>query len=68
MMHSRCEGYKTLTLWVYNPIYCSKLHLATMEVEKENADNIELFWTLLNEVLMDVSGKKITKSTLLELW
>ena len=57
-MHSRCEGFTIITLWVYNHIYCSILHLATMEVEKENTDNIELFWTLLNKVLTDVSGKK----------
>ena len=57
-MHSRCEGFKTLTLWVYNLICCSVLHLATVEVEIENTDNIELFWTLLNKFLTDASGKK----------
>ena len=40
-----------------------------MKDEKVNTNNIELFWTLLNEILTDVSGKKkLQIQPLLKLW
>lgn len=56
-MHSRVEGYKTLTAWVYNPIVLKVMRLATMEVERENTESLVLFFRLFNEVLRKIKGQ-----------
>ena len=55
--HNRCRGYITLTASVYHPLLRRQIPLAIMEVEKENTTNIELFWTLFNEVLEKVAKR-----------
>lgn len=49
-VHSRCHGYKTLTLWVWHPVLNQLVNLATMECENESSGTIQLFWNTLNEV------------------
>lgn len=49
-VHSRCQGYKTLTLWVWHPTLNELVNLATMECEAETSETIQTFWTRLNEV------------------
>ena len=56
-MHSRVDRYKNVTAWVKNPITCSMMRIATMEVQNENTHTLELFFKLLNEILQKVSGK-----------
>lgn len=55
-MHSRTEGWLTLTLWVYYPPMRKLLRLATMEVKGENTKNIYLFWKHLNKMLQKFTG------------
>ena len=50
-MHRRVHGFKTLTHWVHYPGLRRMKRLASMEVEWENADNVELFFNILNEAL-----------------
>ena len=38
-MHSRVDNYKNVTAWVKNPITHSMMHIATMEVERENTQS-----------------------------
>ena len=56
--HNRCRGYKTLTLWTYHPVMRKLLQIAVMEIEKENSENLSTFWTVLNSMLEESSGKK----------
>lgn len=54
----RCRGFVTLTASVYHTLLWKQIPLAVMEAENEDTTNIELFWTLFNEVLQKVSGQK----------
>lgn len=54
----RCRGFVTLTASVYHTLLRKQIPLAVMEAENEDTTNIELFWTLFNEVLQKVSGQK----------
>ena len=63
-MHSRVDNYKNVTAWVKNPITCSMMRIATMEVERENTHSLELFFRLLNEILQKVSGNNTYKFNL----
>jgi len=56
--HKRCRGFVTLTASVYNSLLRKQVTLATMEAERENTENVSLFWTLFNEVLKKVSGNE----------
>jgi len=49
-VHSRCQGFKTLTLWVWHPTMNELVNLATMECESETSEVIQLFWNNVNEV------------------
>lgn len=49
-VHSRCQGFKTLTLWVWHPTLNELINLATMECEAETSESIQIFWTNVNEV------------------
>ena len=51
-MHSRIQGYVTLTLWVYSPVILGVMRLATMECEKEDSHNIALFIKTFNKMLL----------------
>ena len=42
-MHKRCQGWKTLTLWVHHPSSRKLMRLATMEVQGETSDSVALF-------------------------
>ena len=54
-VHSRCQGFKTLTLWVWHPALNELINLATMECETESSVIIQMFWNNLNEVTMTMS-------------
>ena len=54
-MHRRVRGYKTLTLWLHHPGLRRMKHLASMDVKRENAKNVELF-NLFNQALRDYTG------------
>lgn len=56
--HDRTRGMKTLTLWVEHPVLRKVLCLAVMDVEQESHKNLVLFWTILNEMLVEVSGQE----------
>ena len=51
-VHSRCQGFKTLTLWVWHPALNELVNLATMECEAESSLVIQSFWNNVNEVTM----------------
>ena len=53
-----CRGFVTLTASIYHSLLRKQIPLAVMEAESEDTKNIELFWTLLNEVFQKVSGQK----------
>ena len=57
-MHSRCKGYKTLTLWMHHPGMRKMQRLATMDCKKESTDMIALFFEIFNEALAEVVGEK----------
>ena len=57
-MHKRCQGWKTLTLWVFHPSSRRLMRLCTMEIKGETADSITIFWTTLNEMLTEVAGRE----------
>ena len=57
-MHSRCKGYKTLTLWMHHPGMRKMQRLATMDCKKESKDMIALFFETFNEALAEVVGEK----------
>ena len=50
--HRRCCGFKTLTLWVYHPLLCKLVKLATMESTREDTDAFVKFLSLFNEVCL----------------
>ena len=53
-LHSRAKGLITLTLWVTNPVSLITHHLACMDCERENTENVALFLKLFNEILCKV--------------
>lgn len=59
--HDRVRGYKSVTLWVYHEISRKLLCLAVMDVEQENSENLTMFWSLVNEMLQEVSGNSMYK-------
>jgi hypothetical protein len=56
--HTRCRGFKSVTLWTYHPVMRKLLRLVVMDVEKEDSENLQKFWELLNEMLFSLFGKK----------
>ena len=57
--HNRCRGFITLTASVYHPLLRKQVPLAIMEAERENTQNVEIFWTLLNEAIRKVSASAV---------
>ena len=57
-MHSRCKGYKTLTLWTHHPGMRRMNRLATMECKKEDTEMVEIFFRLFNEALANFLGEE----------
>ena len=55
-MHKRCEGWKTLTLWLYHPAPCKLQIIATMEVKAEDSPNCAEFWNVLNQMLREIKN------------
>ena len=55
--HTRCKGFKSITLWTYHPVLCKLLRIPILEVEEENTENLVKFWEILNEMLQKVSGR-----------
>ena len=56
--HKRCSGFKRITLWMYHIHINAVLKLATMEVESENKEGLQLFWKILNTALQEFSQKR----------
>ena len=52
----RCRKFVTLTASTYHPILKKQIPLAIMETEKEDSENIELFWTLFNTSIKKAAG------------
>ena len=52
----RCKNYVTLTASTYHPLLKKQIPLAVMETERENSENIELFWALFNDAYKVVAG------------
>ena len=57
-MHKRCQGWKTLTLWVFHHSSRRLMRLCTMEIKGETADSIAIFWTTLNDMLTEIAGRE----------
>ena len=57
-MHSRCKGYKTLTLWTHHPGMRRMNRLATMECKKEDTEMVEIFFRLFNKALANFLGEE----------
>ena len=55
MMHGRGSGFVTLTMWVYSPVTLGVLKLATMDVESESSESIQLFLTNFLQMLRQES-------------
>ena len=55
-LHSHVKDYTTLTLWLHNPIICHMQHIAYMDCEFKNTNNISLFLTLVNKILWEIKG------------
>ena len=53
-MHKRCQGWKTLTLWLYHPASCCLCRIAMMEVKAEDSANCAKFWKVFNEMLQEL--------------
>ena len=53
-MHKHCEGWKTLTLWLYHPSPCKLHRIATMEVKAEDSTNCAEFWNVFNQMLQEI--------------
>ena len=53
-MHRRCEGWKTLTLWLFHPSSKRLNRIATMEVKGETSENCAKFWEILNEMMAEI--------------
>ena len=53
-MHKCCQGWKTLTLWLYHPSSCRLYRIATMEVKAEDSANCAEFWKVFNEMLQEL--------------
>ena len=56
----RCKNFVTLTASTYHPLLKRQVVLAVMEAEREDSENIELFWMLFNEALSQATGTKDT--------
>ena len=59
--HTRCRGFVTLGCYVYHPLLQKIIRLASMEVNVEDSEAIEIFWTLFNKVLADCKGDPFYK-------
>ena len=57
-MHSRCRGYKTLTLWTHHPGMRHMNRLATMECKREDTEMVSIFFRLFNEALAKHVGNE----------
>ena len=55
-MHSRVQGYKTVTLWTYHPGMNKVMALAIMECENENTQKMKHFLQTFNKCLQDYTG------------
>ena len=55
-MHSRVNGYKTVTMWPFHPGMNKVVNLAIMDCQKENTEMLTLFLELFNPALQDLTG------------
>lgn len=54
--HKRCRGFVTLGCYVYHPLLQKIIRLASMEVNVEDSEAIQIFWILFNEVTAEYKG------------
>ena len=57
-MHSHVNGYKTITMWIYNLGMMTVMRPASMEAEKEDTKSLALFLRLFNKALCKVLGQE----------
>ena len=53
----KCFGYKTLTMFVYQPAIWYILRFAAMEVKRESTCEISFFWKLFNEIFSQITER-----------
>ena len=58
----RCRNIVTLTASTYHSLLKKQIPLAIMETQRENSQNVELFWTLFQEAYKVVAGDDICLS------
>ena len=56
-MHSRVKYFVSLTLWVFHPGMWCMVILAIMDVLKEDANNIEIFFNVFCKSLKNYIGE-----------
>ena len=54
--HQRYRGLKSVTLRAYHEISRKLVCLAILDIGSENIVNLTIFWTLMNEMLQELSG------------
>ena len=54
--HCQVFAFKSFVLWLVHPSMREMIHLASMEMHTENAEDITLFFRLFNEILQKVTG------------
>ena len=54
--HDRVNGLQTVTLWMFHKHMAKIMCIAVMDITKENAENLTLFWSTLNDMLQEISG------------
>ena len=59
--HKRCGGFVILGCYVYHPLLRKIIRLASMEVNVEDSEAVEMFWTLFSKVLADCKGDTFYK-------
>ena len=56
--HTHVHSFKSLGLWMYHPSMYKILHLASMDIQSENSQDITTFFKLFNEILQIETGNK----------
>ena len=49
--HTRVYGFKSFALWLVHGPMWEMIHLASMEMQTENSNDIAIFFQLFNEIL-----------------
>ena len=54
--HGHVQGFDTFCLWSYHSLLKRMVLIASMDIRTENVDVLTIFWTLVNEMLQEISG------------